>query len=35
LGSEGATIRDGWATAPQNVIIEDRPHDVTVWEAYI
>jgi hypothetical protein len=26
---------DGWATAPQNVIMEDRPHDDTAWEAYI
>jgi hypothetical protein len=26
---------DGWATAPQNVVMEDRPHDDTTWEAYI
>jgi hypothetical protein len=26
---------DGWATALQNVVEEDRPHDDTAWEAYI
>jgi hypothetical protein len=26
---------DGWAAASENVIIEDRPHDDTAWEAYI
>jgi hypothetical protein len=26
---------DGWTTASQNVITEDRFHDDTVWEAYI
>jgi hypothetical protein len=26
---------DGWATAPQNDVMEDRPHDDTAWEAYI
>jgi hypothetical protein len=25
----------GWATASQNVVTEDRPHDDTVWEVYI
>jgi hypothetical protein len=26
---------DGLATTLQNVVMEDRPHDVTTWEAYI
>jgi hypothetical protein len=26
---------DGWATALQNVVTEDWPHDDTAWEAYI
>jgi hypothetical protein len=24
---------DGWATASQNVVTENRPHDDTTWEA--
>jgi hypothetical protein len=26
---------DGWVTASENLITEDRPHDDTAWEAYI
>jgi hypothetical protein len=26
---------DGWATALQNVVTEDQPHDDTAWEVYI
>jgi hypothetical protein len=26
------TYVDGWATASQNLITEDRPHDDTTWK---
>jgi hypothetical protein len=26
---------DGWATSLQNIVTENRPHDDTMWEAYI
>jgi hypothetical protein len=35
MGSDGVAYVDGWATAPQNVVMEDWPHDDTTWEAYI
>jgi hypothetical protein len=36
LGLRGCNCTwTGWTTALQNVVMEDRPHDDTAWEAYI